>query len=221
MTRRHGFTLIELLVVIAIIAILAAILFPVFARAREKARQTSCISNLKQLGLGILMYAQDYDETFPYFRLGNFAGCGFGSGDTGLTWKEEIFPYVKNTQVFICPSSQRGFCGGASSYITWYPTSYSWNCDVYSHWGPVTLGALKMPASLIGLAEGDGQWWRAFPGGCAAFDPNGDPVHNGGQNCQFVDGHCKWEKNSWLLAPDKATYMAYAPWRYDAATSYR
>lgn len=88
--RRPGFTLIELLVVIAIIAILAAILFPVFAQAREKARQASCLSNLKQIGLGSLMYSQDYDETF-------FSGWGSGGGDEPgvIVWRVAILPYVK------------------------------------------------------------------------------------------------------------------------------
>lgn len=95
---RKGFTLIELLVVIAIIAILAAILFPVFSRARENARRASCISNLKQIGLGIMMYTQDYDEQLPY--------DDYSWGGTGkLHWDEEIFPYVKNVQLFTCPSA--------------------------------------------------------------------------------------------------------------------
>jgi prepilin-type N-terminal cleavage/methylation domain-containing protein/prepilin-type processing-associated H-X9-DG protein len=98
---RQGFTLIELLVVIAIIAILAALLFPVFAQAREKARQTSCLSNLKQLGTAMQMYAQDFDELFPP-AIGREPGV---KTYYEMSWMHMIQPYVKNLGVFICPSS--------------------------------------------------------------------------------------------------------------------
>ncbi len=138
MTRRHGFTLIELLVVIAIIAILAAILFPVFARAREKARQSSCASNLKQLGLAMLSYCTDYDGCFPDCRVSSYAssqpygawyvpnGGDGGTAGGGMAidayairvWNDDnhdslagmglvLNPYVKNSQVFICPSDNQ------------------------------------------------------------------------------------------------------------------
>ena len=125
MQRSRAFTLIELLVVIAIIAILAAILFPVFAQAREKARQASCQSNLKQIGTATMMYVQDYDETYP---------CGWGSPDGGRTmWRIAIQPYVQrygnandvynsqgNFGVFMCPSTP----GNSASFG---PTSYGYN----------------------------------------------------------------------------------------------
>ena len=110
MNRRTGFTLIELLVVIAIIAILAAILFPVFAQAREKARTTSCLSNTKQIGLAIMMYAQDYDETYfsqnwpggcPTSETGYFA---WQPGQTAQHYATMLYPYVKNGGIFDCPS---------------------------------------------------------------------------------------------------------------------
>ncbi|RYX80936.1 DUF1559 domain-containing protein [bacterium] len=98
--KNSAFTLIELLVVIAIIAILAAILFPVFARARENARRASCQSNLKQIGLGIMQYTQDYDERYPMRYYG-----GSGATQEANTWRRVIFPYVKSTQLFQCPSN--------------------------------------------------------------------------------------------------------------------
>lgn len=102
MNRKQGFTLIELLVVIAIIAILAAILFPVFAQAREKARQTSCLSNLKQLGLGLAMYTQDYDETMPSAFAQN--GAINGGGVAEVPYEHQLMPYLKNTGISACPS---------------------------------------------------------------------------------------------------------------------
>lgn len=103
---RRGFTLIELLVVIAIIAILAAILFPVFAQAREKARQTSCLANEKQLGLGLMQYQQDNDETYPqgYYYKNNTATTNGSATGGYITWTVTMQPYVKNAQVFVCPS---------------------------------------------------------------------------------------------------------------------
>src|SRR6478609_7479917 len=99
--KSRGFTLIELLVVIAIIAILAAILFPVFARARENARRSSCQSNLKQIGLGVMQYAQDYDEILPRSRL-------YKTDTAWIPWQSGIQPYVKSAQIFRCPSNVAG-----------------------------------------------------------------------------------------------------------------
>jgi prepilin-type N-terminal cleavage/methylation domain-containing protein/prepilin-type processing-associated H-X9-DG protein len=110
--KRTGFTLIELLVVIAIIAILAAILFPVFAQAREKARQTACLSNCKQIGNAVMMYLQDYDETFPKgagFPTAAVNGFGPITAPPGVTpranWPWYFSPYIKNANIFLCPSS--------------------------------------------------------------------------------------------------------------------
>ena len=117
MKAKKGFTLIELLVVIAIIAILAAILFPVFAKAREKARQTSCSSNEKQLGLGFLQYVQDYDEAYP---------CGIirWAGSAGGAWAATVYPYVKSTGVFTCPDDPTP-SGGTSTAV-----SYQYNMNI-------------------------------------------------------------------------------------------
>src|ERR1700758_2151824 len=105
MKVRSGFTLIELLVVIGIIAVLAAILFPVFAQAREKARQISCASNLKQLGLGVSLYVQDYDETYPTLDTNNpvLGVVNDGSVKMWSSWMPQVYPYVKSKDVFKCP----------------------------------------------------------------------------------------------------------------------
>lgn len=128
-TRKgSGFTLIELLVTIAIISILAAILFPVFARAREQARKASCQSNLKQIGLGIAMYVQDYDETYPMGNMGLqpnlewYTSVGL-TGNRGALWFAIVFPYVKNKQVFKCPTAG-DFAPSATSN-----GGYGWNFE--------------------------------------------------------------------------------------------
>ncbi len=100
--RKSAFTLIELLVVIAIIAILAAILFPVFAQARERARMTACVSNMRQIGAGLMMYVQDYDETFPYCR---FHGADAVAATHAYVWRNALRPYLKNLDVLGCPSN--------------------------------------------------------------------------------------------------------------------
>jgi prepilin-type N-terminal cleavage/methylation domain-containing protein/prepilin-type processing-associated H-X9-DG protein len=132
----NGFTLIELLVVIAIIAILAAILFPVFAKAREKARQTSCASNLKQLGLAIMQYTQDADESFP---------PGMVNGQpNGQGWAGELYSYVKSTGVFACPSDPTASIGNAVT------VSYSMNIAVPRQ---VLIRMLTSPAKTVMLLE--------------------------------------------------------------------
>ena len=129
--RRRGFTLIERVVVIAIIAILAAILFPVFAKAREKARQSSCLSNIKQLTLAIMQYVQDYDETGPQRDTGAATAPRWG-------WTDVIMPYAKNSQMFLCPSTRLAL----TCFNTLVPTSYGYNfCDVRNAAATINLSA--------------------------------------------------------------------------------
>src|SRR5947209_4314734 len=152
MKKRVGFTLIELLVVIAIIAILAAILFPVFAKAREAARKSSCLSNMNQQGKGIMMYTQDYDEKYPGVRGGNIQptnNCG--------TWRQVIQSYIKNTQVYRCPSNQTGLSAEDQypGHYAWVTTGngnqtngFSWDCGTGQ-----SMSQVSAPADTINLTE--------------------------------------------------------------------
>lgn len=168
---RRGFTLIELLVVIAIIAILAAILFPVFAQARERARAISCLSNTKQIGLGLMMYAQDYDET--YFDA-PWPGPGGASGTSPsimVFWTEVLQPYAKNTGIFACPSNS-GTTGTSNWPAINYKVQYGLNEMVLGRqdWqgnAPVTMATLDKPAEIGLIADTrtyvDGGWiWASF-----------------------------------------------------------
>ena len=207
---RKGFTLIELLVVIAIIAILASILFPVFARAREKARQSSCLSNIKQLVLGATMYAQDYDEELPHDRLDTDGSGDYSSGDT--TWRTAILPYVKNKQIYICPSdkSPDGSAGIFNGSEGDYDQGAGYAINV-THWASgspsnpsgVSLGAVEDSSACVYL-------WESVGSFSVSVGTDGDnnhglvrtdaaaTRHNGGMNCGFVDGHAKWMKPSAL-----------------------
>jgi prepilin-type N-terminal cleavage/methylation domain-containing protein/prepilin-type processing-associated H-X9-DG protein len=158
--RRRGFTLIELLVVIAIIAILAAMLFPVFSRAREQARRTACSSNMRQIGMAFMMYAQDADETLPPFSQGSGYHGSLGyAGGNGPRWADVVYPYVKNSQVFDCPSAptQRMtiYPGGSFFDITKYSYGYSSPSSGAAEFGAAgrALSEFEDPSGTIMVAE--------------------------------------------------------------------
>jgi prepilin-type N-terminal cleavage/methylation domain-containing protein/prepilin-type processing-associated H-X9-DG protein len=213
-----GFTLIELLVVIAIIAILAAILFPVFAQARAKARQTSCLSNLKQIGTGLYMYVQDYDEVLPGNDT-NAEGYGLALGFltpnttnalyTRRNWARDTQPYIKNLGIYRCPSAgpRSGYNGGNAPYNeTTDPkggnTSYAMNGIASDK----SLAAIPAPADIIYLRE-----FTIYTRTCQVrphlvnpptdlttfneFDHIlYDNLHSEGSNLLFADTHAKWQK---------------------------
>jgi prepilin-type N-terminal cleavage/methylation domain-containing protein/prepilin-type processing-associated H-X9-DG protein len=151
--RTSAFTLIELLVVIAIIAILAAILFPVFAKAREKVRQATCESNLKQLGLGYVQYVQDYDESYPSGTENSASSLYNHYANPSWGWASLIYPYVKSTGIYKCPDDPTAANGST------VPISYAanWSLDNYKSGVPgVTQGSLSAPASTVLLCEVQG-----------------------------------------------------------------
>jgi prepilin-type N-terminal cleavage/methylation domain-containing protein/prepilin-type processing-associated H-X9-DG protein len=145
MHRRKGFTLIELLVVIAIIAILAAILFPVFAQARDKARQTACISNCKQIGTAFMMYNQDYDEQFPFVTCGDSYTGGCANWIPGsLPWPLTIQPYIKNFGVYVCPSDGDKACFSKPGSVNGYDKML-----VYAGWPSAHLNMTPQEQASI------------------------------------------------------------------------
>ncbi len=171
-SQSRGFTLIELLVVIAIIALLAAILFPVFARARENARKSSCINNCKQMGLGFLQYAQDYDEMLP---------CGYSAGPPARDWTNDIASYLKSTQIQVCPSKR---ATGRHYGYGWYLASTPGRALADIQYVSRTCLINEMIQSVDRSAP-----WNY--GTDTRFEP--DPNrHFDGMNMTFADGHVKW-----------------------------
>jgi prepilin-type N-terminal cleavage/methylation domain-containing protein len=182
--RRRGFTLIELLVVIAIIAILGAILFPVFAQAREKARQAACLSNGKQIATGLMMYAQDYDERLPRW----WTPTG-GQNNQARDWKNDIEPYVKNWDIYRCPSRNTQWPG--YGYNAFFATDTGVAMPTIQFTTRQLLVADVRPEQPNGKTAVD----RSLPTGCKF--PNGDlrfqaeARHMGGLITVFADGSAR------------------------------
>lgn len=222
---KKGFTLIELLVVIAIIAILAGIMFPVFSSAREKARQTSCMSNLKQIGTAVMLYADDYHETYPMARIEYNKD----------TWMLSIYPYVKNQQVYFCPSSYSDLDGGEDETVNLAPkgagakANYSANLYMLgdklnaSFAKAKKIARIKSPSNTVMLLEGStymmpDDWWDYAEGGYwlsgAGLGTGSklsqtesvltgedlrdykDGRHSQGMILCYADGHAEYEKCS-------------------------
>jgi prepilin-type N-terminal cleavage/methylation domain-containing protein len=190
MQKRHAFTLIELLVVIAIIAILAAILFPVFAKAREKARQTACISNNKQLGLAFMQYIQDNDEIYP-------STPNWGSG-----WAGRIYTYVKSTGVYKCPDDSSNPSGiPAGGFVVSYCANghvvNSGNTQISS---PANDAALQGPSTTVLLYEGD------------------TGLNTGNANVGGPNNYCDSASNPGIDTHSIASDGSHSPWQTPVAT---
>ncbi|MEO7717728.1 MAG: DUF1559 domain-containing protein [Capsulimonas sp.] len=225
--RAAGFTLIELLVVISIIAILAAILFPVFAKAREKARQISCISNLKQLGIAGQMYIQDYDETMFCYTV-----KAPTYDNTTSYWTDELGPYVKMRTFWTCPSFNT-----AGTKVSSNSTSYGVNLNhvvtsVTGSPAPYSIAQFTRPSDLLWMVDSvnspmliaqDSACKSFQQGYTAVYCPDKSAVppithgaqcvevevsravdtrHNGGANILFVDGHAKWKTGDAIRAKE-------------------
>jgi prepilin-type N-terminal cleavage/methylation domain-containing protein/prepilin-type processing-associated H-X9-DG protein len=212
--RARGFTLIELLVVIAIIAILAAILFPVFARARAKARQSACLSNMKQISLALIMYASDHDQLLPYWCVWQ---NGTDHDNLDVTWDVSINPYMKNSQLLICPDNT--FNGGGNTHQSGKKRGYAMPRYVAAQMqdappNPVdTLLLAEKGAYLSGSYE-DAAVEHPKQAGFSELSPSQVACrHNEGNTFGFVDGHSKWHKfssgpwvaNSWVGADPGAS----------------
>jgi prepilin-type N-terminal cleavage/methylation domain-containing protein/prepilin-type processing-associated H-X9-DG protein len=194
---RDGFTLIELLVVIAIIAILAAILFPVFAQARDKARQSACVSNMRQIGLGLQMYAQDYDETLP---IANDQVLKFAEPTAPPNFLGSLIPYIRSKPIFNCPSTPPADSPAWLVPTKESSTNYMGNGVIMGR----PLAVVPAPADIVYLHElgvlESVAWLRPVcdkNGRCLAWCYWSGKhwygnIHNGGGNIILADGHAKY-----------------------------
>ncbi len=220
--KRSAFTLIELLVVIAIIAILAAILFPVFAQAREKARGATCLSNNKQVGLSMAMYMSDNDTTFPaQFADGLWTIASGRAVPPRPTYYDGLLPYQKNQQIWICPSDQPNPNPPPNNALLFPPAmGYHMNGNLIIRTG-LLEAVVAAPANCLLMREsGAGivwfqAWLRPYPGGCDdtfrgangtvwTFNGKAGP-HMNGYNFLMADTHAKW------LHPSAAIELAHFP----------
>jgi prepilin-type N-terminal cleavage/methylation domain-containing protein/prepilin-type processing-associated H-X9-DG protein len=209
--RDTGFTLIELLVVLAVTALLAAILFPVFAQARERARQATCLSNMRQIGLVTLLYAQDWDDTLPPVAVmysvdgvSDPVGCvcqvlDFGAPNAPVNHLSAILPYLKSRALLLCPSSSKTPWPRIHRTTSWSSTSYIGNAVVVGR----RLAAIPVPAQIVYLGDGSYRMGvaRLAPAldnattGRYAFGLGADDflVHGEGHNRLFTDGHVQYK----------------------------
>jgi len=240
--NKRGFTLIELLVVIAIIAVLAGIVFPVFSSVKEKGRTAHCSSNLKQLMMGVMMYAQDHDEVYMPLNMQWYDSQG---NSRHARWHSFIYPYTKSEKLYLCPTTPEDHQWGKG--WTPFPCTYAGNCRVFGElkvdnnswpWNTpipqenwtvlIATPEIAKPVDCYALI--DAYFWhtKAYLGYPAnlSFENPGNPDgpwwggcaipiyqrHSGGLNVAYFDGHVEWHNAREFYAPNYDTFVRNEPW---------